>query len=743
MISTKSSSFLLALSLIFNTCMPSLTSPKLDKVNVLWQEKTSNLFQIANLQDGFIDSKSKIKKTEGQTVHPMFITHPYFILFVFLTSFGVYFLCSVRIKEDQVGILTKKYQVKPFSPPADTQELTVAMGWISVDEKAAGTQAKVLTPGIYFYPRWQYEVLKQKLVVIPQGEIALVIAQDGASMKAGHTLGKIVPECNSFQDGEAFMKNGGEKGPQLQFLTAGTYRINTNLFTIVTANNAELHGLVAEQLRPCIIPSDKVGIVTVHDGKPIPSGEIAGSIVEEHNKFQDPQSFLKNGGCKGLQQEVLPSGTWILNPWFAEVKKVPLVEIPPGAVGVVISHVGKQHPSGREELVDPGFKGVLKAPLRTGKHPINTEVMSVEIVPTHEVTLDWKTDTSKSPLNYDSQLKSLNLRSKDGFAFNIEVTQVIKVPEESAPRMISRVGSPQSVEVGKHSSHNVSGSSLGPKYTSIRNLVTRVLEPMIGNYFRNSVQQYGALEFLDERSDRQKEAVISIREGLVEYGVQSVGTYLNEIDLPPELEKALTERKIAEQQEKTYESQQKAEMAKQKLVHLEELTDIQQQLVRAEEGLKIAELEAESQRVRGIVETDILRQEIDAFGPENYTAFKIVESLSKNNIKLVPDLSFDGKDNYGSLLLQWFMGNFLKPISQKQTNDENRTQSLGRKEESKLNEFTVNDHTSTINPESNVTNDISYQSTDNPSNTMVQKSDDISQALDKTRNDNNNLYLGE
>ena len=138
-----------------------------------------------------------------------------------------------------------------------------------------------------------------------------------------------------------------------------------------------------------------------------------------------------------------------------------------------------------------------------------------------------------------------------------------------------------------------------------------------------------------------------------------------------------------------------------------------------------------------------MRQEIDAFGPENYTAFKIVESLSKNNIKLVPDLSFDGKDNYGSLLLQWFMGNFLKPISQKQTNDENRTQSLGRKEESKLNEFTVNDHTSTINPESNVTNDISYQSTDNPSNTMVQKSDDISQALDKTRNDNNNLYLGE
>ena len=34
------------------------------------------------------------------------------------------------------------------------------------------------------------------------------------------------------------------------------------------------------------------------------------------------------------------SGTWNLNPWFAQVEQVPMVQIPIGSVGVVISFVG-------------------------------------------------------------------------------------------------------------------------------------------------------------------------------------------------------------------------------------------------------------------------------------------------------------------------------------------------------------------------------------------------------------------
>jgi len=37
------------------------------------------------------------------------------------------------------------------------------------------------------------------------------------------------------------------------------------------------------------------------------------------------------------------SGVWNLNPWFVQVEQVPMVQIPIGYVGVVISFVGKAH----------------------------------------------------------------------------------------------------------------------------------------------------------------------------------------------------------------------------------------------------------------------------------------------------------------------------------------------------------------------------------------------------------------
>ena len=73
--------------------------------------------------------------------------------------------------------------------------------------------------------------------MVPQGEIALVLAADGAPIPAERILGKVV-DCDNFQDARKFLANGGEKGRQLGILTAGTYRINTALFTVITSATA-------------------------------------------------------------------------------------------------------------------------------------------------------------------------------------------------------------------------------------------------------------------------------------------------------------------------------------------------------------------------------------------------------------------------------------------------------------------------------------------------------------------------
>lgn len=83
-----------------------------------------------------------------------------------------------------------------------------------------------------------------------------------------------------------------------------------------------------------------VGIVTTLDGAPIDEGEIVEPIVLDHDNFQKAQSFVEHGGHRGLQEQVILSGSWNLNSWFVEVQQVPMTEVPSGYVGVVISFVG-------------------------------------------------------------------------------------------------------------------------------------------------------------------------------------------------------------------------------------------------------------------------------------------------------------------------------------------------------------------------------------------------------------------
>jgi hypothetical protein len=92
-------------------------------------------------------------------------------------------------------------------------------------------------------------------------------------------------------------------------------------------------------------PSDTLGIVTVHDGPPIASGEIIAPEVkpaggqQDHDYFQNPQAFLQIGGRRGKQLQVLTDGTFFINRWFATVEIRSKMLIPIGYVGVAVGSV--------------------------------------------------------------------------------------------------------------------------------------------------------------------------------------------------------------------------------------------------------------------------------------------------------------------------------------------------------------------------------------------------------------------
>ena len=549
-------------------------------------------------------------------------------------------LGAVFIRERQVGVIVKKFGARSLPP-----------GRLIALAAEAGYQADTLPPGLHFgYYRWQYRILKIGVTLVPQGELAVVVSADGAPIPSERILGKVV-DCDNFQDTRKFLANGGEKGRQLGILTAGVYRINTAQFTVIISSNAHEHGMNAHDLLLQHVEPDKVGIVTALDGRPIEATEIAGPVIPGHDSFQNGQAFLDGGGRRGLQEQIILSGTWNLNPWLVHVEQVPMVQIPIGYVGVVISFVGQAHVdvSGLEfkhgDLVNTGHKGVWVSPLYPGKHPINTRVMKTELVPTTNIVLNWATRTEAH--HYDEKLSSITVRSQDGFAFNLDVSQIIHVGALDAPKVISRVG-------------------------SMQNLVDHVLQPIVGNYFRNSAQDYTVLDFLSARSHRQVEAAEHIRAAIGAYDVQAIDTLIGDIHPPAELMQTQTDRKIAEERRKTYEVQEAAQIQRQQLVRQTALAEIQQQVVASEQGVNIAELkanatvkeatgEAESIRLRALGEAEAIRATggakaeayrvgVEALGAQGYTVMQLMQIVGERNVRIVPDVAVTGAGSQAGMV---------------------------------------------------------------------------------------------
>ncbi|WP_150326473.1 SPFH domain-containing protein, partial [Enterobacter hormaechei] len=142
-------------------------------------------------------------------------------------------------------------------------------------------------------------------------------------------------------------------------------------------------------------------------------------------------------------------------------------------------------------LVSRGEKGVWAEPLDPGKYPINPYTHKIRNVPTANVVLNWAAGKSEAH-KLDANQSTITVRSADGFKFNLDVSQIIHIPRNDAPKVIARFG-------------------------DMSALVTQVLEPTIGNYFRNSAQASDIIDFLRERSKRQDDARKAIGDALAEY----------------------------------------------------------------------------------------------------------------------------------------------------------------------------------------------------------------------------------
>jgi uncharacterized membrane protein YqiK len=490
------------------------------------------------------------------------------------------------IDNSRVGIVEKLFSLRG----------SVESGLIALEGKA-GYQPAVLRGGLHFMLPFHYHVHSVPLVTIPQGQIGYVFARDGKPLPPTQTLAQAFDGLD-FADTRGFLRKGGQRGPQRAILREGTYAINLAQFVVLTrgrvfclplerSEGAMLAKMAEEILRrdgfePIVIASahDQIGIVTVHDGPSLAPGDIIAPTVGDdpasaetyHNNFQDAERFLRAGGLRGRQLQVLVDGTYYVNRLFATVELIAKTVVDVGHVGVVVSYTGEtgQDVSGDEyghgELVAEDQRGVWSAPLLPGKYAFNTYAGRVLMVPTTNFILKW-TRGEAGAHKFDENLAEVDLITKDAFEPSLPLSVVVHIDYRKAPLVVQRFG-------------------------DIKKLVEQTLDPMVSAYFKNIAQTRTLISLLQDRADIQQQSGVEMREKFARYNLELLEVLIGTprsgrsgASIEAILEQ-LRERQIAVEQVETYSRQQSASVKERELREAE--ARAKQQTALTESDISIA-----------------------------------------------------------------------------------------------------------------------------------------------------------
>jgi len=529
----------------------------------------------------------------------------------------------VYIPNDRVGIVERLW-----GAPSLSEGLIALKGEV-------GFQPQVLRGGLHYFFPFQYRVHKEDLVTIPQGEIGYVFARDGKDLVDGQALGRSVD--GGIVDVAAFLRGGGQKGPQRAILREGTYALNLAQFAIITANR--VHGLLLsreeagtiEQMgtvlaerrgfSPVVIVSgqargatedttnDMLGVVTVHDGPVLPPDEIVAPRVGQdptnvatfHNNFQNIDAFLRAGGNRGRQHQVLVEGTYYINRLFATVDFIPKTVVPVGSVGVVVSYIGRTGADrsgegySHGELVDNDCRGVWKEPLLPGKYAFNTYAGKIQLVPTTNFILKWMPEVTNLH-KFDENLTEVSLITKDAFEPLLPLSVVVHIDYRKAPLVVQRFG-------------------------DIKRLVDQTLDPMVSAYFKNIGQTKTLIQLIQDRAAIQMLAGEQMKERFAAYNLElqevligtphgsagnasgaRIDTILNQ----------LRDRQVAIEQVATYELQEQSAVKERSLREARAKTDIQAELTNSAIQIAIKQNVGEASVVEANKRAEVIGINADA-----------------------------------------------------------------------------------------------------------------------------------
>jgi uncharacterized membrane protein YqiK len=569
-----------------------------------------------------------------------------------------------------------------------------------------GIQLRTLPPGLWPIHPYLFRVSVAKATVVPQGKVGVMTAADGDPLDPGRLLGKAITNHRNFQDAEQFIAAGGQKGPQVDILTPGVYRILTQSGPIDGTSEVKPGLFTVRMFDATVINENGIGLVEALDGAQLNPRDYVAESMPGHDNFQDGHEFIGRGGQRGPQKDILLPGTYYINPLLFKVIPETAKEIRPGEVAVVVSNVGKDPSEDvrrvmaqkvrqrmeREEreqaeesvarldaiddsrtaeeikadlltgdpadrrldegaheayVVPEGYRGIQETVVGPGRYYVNTLAISPIVIPTTNQTVEWTAGEVANTFN------PFEVISKDGFTMQLEVRVVFRVKPEDAPFMVAKIG-------------------------GIERLIQNVMHPLIDSIFRNQASESSAMAYLQNRHEEQERAEARVRAHLLKYHVDVVNVLICHIHLPEELMKTQTEKILAEQRQNMYNAQREAEEKRIQLEKTKAHADNQKDLMAATVGVEIAAKRAEQRKAEGEGEAHYIqqtgraeaekvrlmgeaqgvayREQVNALGQQGVALVETLKVIGEKGVRITPDVmatggGADGGGGLGTLLL--------------------------------------------------------------------------------------------
>lgn len=485
-----------------------------------------------------------------------------------------------QLESGTIGIVYKRFGRKH----SDDHQIVRTHG-------SPGPQAATLEADrLYWRLPLLYRVKPYPRTRVPPGTVGVVLAKagerpDSAKMLADHI------DCRSFEDGETFLRNGGQMGRQPAILPGGaSYSINPELFEVVTvdtirerrrsrrdvADERPLARQIADltrqrdtvnaqlaQLREMLSGLANTGETELADlarQRDTLNDQLA-ELYEMQSSSAFPSVSDTSKNDAGAAQPTLYGLT------DEDLKEV---SIPEGTTGVVIALEGAppddeertgrplvgRKVEGHESFQRPwaflangGQKGAQAETLKPGAvYRINPWFVRHVLIPTSDLTLQWTSRDRDDDQRYAS-FGPIRINIQ-GIWLHCDLTQVIRIPAKAAGKLVGNFGEQGTDAFGK----------AGEGDLPVRRFVERVLGRTVEGYFESIASEYDDVgEFLRRHKEELRlELETQVRQALDEWDVEAVRTVLTRF-VPEDEEFNAVRKATAEERERQRKLKQQRE----------------------------------------------------------------------------------------------------------------------------------------------------------------------------------------